>query len=235
MFELWRRMVARLWRRSLDRDLDDELQFHRDMKERDMGERAAAQRGRSNPLLIRERARDAWGWRWLDDALWDITYALRQFRQNPSFAVTAVATLAIGIGINATVFTVTNAMLFKGFPHVDPDNRILYIATAGGKSSYPDFEDWRAQAKSFTGMAVVDSGGLRLRLGDERSAAETYDATELSANAFQVLEQRPILGRDFSSADEALGRPAGDDSHSRVVGASVSQRSRHHRSDDTDR
>jgi predicted permease len=204
MSELWRRIAARLWRRSLDRDLDEELRFHLDMKERDTGDRAAAQRALGNPLLLRERARDAWGWRWLDDGLWDFRFGLRQFRQNPGFTATAVLTLGLGIGINATVFTVTNAMLFKGYPHVDPDNRIVYIGTAGGES-YPDFEDWRAQATSFEGMAVVSSGGLRVRVRDQRGVPETYDATQLSANAFRVLEQRPILGRDFASSDEAPG------------------------------
>ena len=117
--ELWRRLAARLFRRSLDRDLDEELRFHLDMKQRDTGDRTAARRALGSTLLVRELAQEAWGWRWLDDALWDIRYALRQFRQNPSFTATAVLTLALGIGINAAVFTITNAVLFKGFPSID--------------------------------------------------------------------------------------------------------------------
>ncbi|HWF85619.1 MAG TPA: ABC transporter permease, partial [Vicinamibacterales bacterium] len=205
MRELWRRIAALARGRALDRDIEEELQFHLDMKERDTGNPAAAQRALGRQILIRERARDAWGWRWLDDAAWDIRYALRQFRQNPGFTAAAVLTLAVGIGINATVFTVTNAMLFKGFPHVDPDNRILYIVSTGGNSSYPDFEDWRAEAKSFTDLAVVNSGGLRLRLHDRYRGPETYDGTQLSANAFRVLGRRPVLGRDFAAADEIPG------------------------------
>lgn len=153
------------------------------MKARETGSRAAGQRALGNTLRVREGARDAWGWRWLDEVLGDVRYALRQFRQNPGFTAVAVFTLALGIGINATVFTVANAMLFKGFPHVDPDNRLLYISSRG-TTSYPDFEDWRAQAKSFGDMAVVHTGGLRYRLGDQAGSSELYDATRLSANAF---------------------------------------------------
>jgi hypothetical protein len=69
----------------------------------------------------------SWSWRWVDEVLWDIRYALRQFRQNPGFTAVAVLTLALGIGVNAAVFTVTNATLFKGFPLVYRNDRLLYI------------------------------------------------------------------------------------------------------------
>jgi len=81
--ELWRRVHAWLRRRSLDRDLDEELSFHLEMKARETSDAAAAKRALGSPLLLREYARDAWGWRWLDDMLWDIRYALRMFRRIP--------------------------------------------------------------------------------------------------------------------------------------------------------
>ena len=90
---------------------------------------------------------------------------------------------------------------------MDPNNRLVYLGsgTSAGGVSYPDFEDWRTQATSFEGMAAVRHGGLRLRLGDERGVPDTYDGTELSTNAFHVLGQRPLLGRDFAAADAAPG------------------------------
>jgi putative ABC transport system permease protein len=143
-------------------------------------------------------------WRWIDDALGDARYAVRQFRRHPGFTVVAVTMLALGIGVNSAVYTVTAAVLFRGFPGVDPENRLLYISSRGN-TSYPDFEDWRAQSKSFDGMAVVANGGLRYRLSDQPGSSEMYDATRLSANAFRVLGQAPILGRDFATADESPG------------------------------
>jgi putative ABC transport system permease protein len=209
--ELWRRIEAWLRRRSLDRDLEEELRFHLDMKAREVGDRAAARRALGSSLLLRERAREAWGWRWLDDMLWDIRYALRQFRRHPGFTAVAVLTLAIGIGVNATVFTVTNAMFFNGFPHVDLDNRIRYIGTRSdtgmqsGGVSYPDFEDWGTQTKSFDGLAVVGNGGLRLPIADQDDSPEIYDGTQVSVTAFQVLRQTPVLGRDFAPTDGRSG------------------------------
>jgi predicted permease len=136
----------------------------------------------------------------------DIRFSFRAWCKNPGFTAVAIATLAVGIGVNAAVFTITNSVLFRGFPHVDPDNRILYINRSGCcEISYPDFMDWRSQAKSFRGMAVVSSGGLRLILSDQSGVPETCDGTQLSANSFQVLGQKPILGRDFAASDEAPG------------------------------
>jgi predicted permease len=146
------------------------------------------------------------------DLLDDVRFSFRTMIKNPGFAVMAVTMLALGIGMNTAVFTVTNAVLFKGFPHVDPDNRILYIGTLkegrGYGVSYPDFEDWRTQAKCFRGMAVVSNGGLRLILNDQNSVPETCDGTLLSTDSLQVLGQKPILGRDFAPSDAKPGAPA---------------------------
>ncbi len=139
--------------------------------------------------------------------LGDVRFSFRTLIDNPGFAAVAVATLALGIGINAAVFTVTNAVLFSGFPRVDPGNRLLYIGTNRGVS-YPDFEDWKTEAKSFRGMAVVSNGGLRFLLNDRTGAPQACDGTELSANTFRVIGRQPIIGRDFAASDEMPGAQA---------------------------
>lgn len=199
-----------LHRGELERQLDAELRFHFD-------EHVAAniRKGMSEPEArraarlefggleqVKEECRDARGFQLLDSLLQDVRFALRTFRRNPGFAVVAVATLAIGIGINAAVFTVTNTILFKGFPLVYRNDRLLYISGNGGMS-WPDFADWRAQAKSFEGMAAV--ADRQTSLNDNIGFAETCAGTRISSNAFQLVHQRPILGRDFTASDEIPG------------------------------
>jgi putative ABC transport system permease protein len=139
--------------------------------------------------------------------LGDVRFSFRTLIDNPGYTLVAVATLALGIGINAAVFTVTNAVLLRGYPGVDPGNRLLYLGTNRGLS-YPDFEDWKAQARSFRGMAVVSNGGLRFILNDRSGAPEACDGTELGADTFRVLGQQPIMGRDFAASDETPGAQA---------------------------
>jgi putative ABC transport system permease protein len=138
----------------------------------------------------------------------DLRLSCRALINSPGFTVVAVTMLALGIGVNATVFTVTNAVLFKGFPLVQRNDRLVYITPKGSNCcvSYPDFLDWRAQAKSFEGMAIVH--GVGKILSDPSGFAERLDATEVSANTFQLVGQRPILGRDFAPSDEIPGAPA---------------------------
>jgi predicted permease len=137
-------------------------------------------------------------------------YAVRALRRSPGFTLTAIATLAIGIGVNAAVFTVTNAVLFKGFRLVERNDRILYIDTRehgrGCCVSYPDFEDWRAQATSFADIGTV--ADLRITLSDNSGFPESYTASLVTANAFRLLGVRPILGRDFAPSDETPGAAA---------------------------
>jgi hypothetical protein len=78
--------------------------------------------------------------------------------RTPGFTTVAVMTLAVAIGINAGVFTIARAVLFGGYPGVDPDNRIAYISAP---QSNTEFQYWKARANSFSGMAAVDLFALR--------------------------------------------------------------------------
>jgi putative ABC transport system permease protein len=143
---------------------------------------------------------------WMESWMSDLRYAIRMMRKNPGFTATAVAMLAAGIGLNAVVFTVTNTVLFKGFPGVRDNDRLLYItARRSGGASYSDFEDWRAQARSFQGMALVH--GVQQTYSEQDGYPETLYATEVTANTFSLVGQKPILGRDFTAADDVPGAP----------------------------
>lgn len=137
------------------------------------------------------------------DWLGDVRFGLRALAKNPGFTVVAVAMLAAGIGINATVFTVADAVLFKGFPTVAQNDRLLYISNGGCCISYPDFQDIRAQAKSFQGMGITH--GIGDALTDGAGYAQRVEITEVSSDTFRTVGRRPILGRDFEPADQAPG------------------------------
>ena len=105
----------------------------------------------------------------VDDVRWDVRYALRQFRQHPGFTAVAITMLALGIGVNAAVFTLTNGILFQRNSACRPDesHRVHLGDFAGASASYPDFEDWRAQATILRWqLAVVLIWRIANRLDD---------------------------------------------------------------------
>jgi putative ABC transport system permease protein len=212
--ELWERLSGFARGRQHDRDLDEELAAHVELAAEEYLRRGIsreeAQRLASvklgSPLAAREQAGDQRSLPGMESWIADLRYAFRMMRKSPVFTATAVAMLAAGIGLNVIVFTVTNTVLFKGFPGVRDNDRLLYItARRSGGASYPDFEDWRAQARSFQGMALVH--GVQQTYADEDGYPESFYATEVTANTFSLVGQKPILGRDFNAADDVPGAP----------------------------
>jgi len=195
-------------------DLERQLASHMTLLEDDFRRRGltpeqsrrAARRAFGSIEQTKDLHRDARSFVWLDDARRDGRYALRMLRKNPGFTTVAVTMLAVGIGVNTAAFSLANTMLFKGFPSVVRNDRVLYIgcqrAAGGCGVSYPDFEDWRSQATSFAGMALVN--GFDLTLTDS-GVPETMFAAQVTANAFTVIGQRPFIGRDFTSFDATPG------------------------------
>ncbi len=140
----------------------------------------------------------------------DIRFALRTLAANPGFTAVAIIALSLGIGVNAIMFTITNAVLFKGMPF-DKHDRVLYLATRNPKHaewiiglSYPDYLDWSA-AKSLHGVAAWS--GTSANLSDNTGLPEQYQGSRITSNSFGLTGQKPILGRDFMPADAAPGAP----------------------------
>ena len=117
--------------------------------------------------------------------------------------VIALLMLALPIGVNLAVFTVANTALFKGFPLVQENERILYLTTTKNAVSYPDYQDWQSRAQSFERIAL--SRGVFTTLGIDGAAPATHFTTQLTANAFALLGVKPILGRDFLASDQEPG------------------------------
>lgn len=125
------------------------------------------------------------------------------------FTIAAVTILALAIGLNVTVFGIADAMLFRGFPLVKDNGRLLYMQERRPGNvcclAYPDFADWQAQAKSFEGMAFI--AGKPTRIGDNGGRTADVAAESISNNGFRLLGVAPSLGRDFTPEDEAPGAP----------------------------
>jgi putative ABC transport system permease protein len=146
----------------------------------------------------------------VDALFYDLRFAVRRLRRDRAFALAAVAMLALAIALNVTVFAIADAMLFRGYPLVARNDRLVYLQERyqTGPSpvcciSYPDFETWRAQTRSFDGLAFVGERVINLRDRDGRPL--DLQAFIVSANTFALLGVRPMLGRDFVPSDEAPG------------------------------
>jgi putative ABC transport system permease protein len=141
--------------------------------------------------------------------LQDLRFAQRRLVKDRWFTVAAVVALALGIGANSAVFTLVNAVLLRGLPFDQPE-RIMWIDThdARGRNfgvSVDDYVDWRAATRTFAGMALVQSGQPNLS-GDGR-LPEAYPGGYITANAFDLIGVKPILGRGFVGADDAPNAP----------------------------
>ncbi|MBV8673490.1 MAG: ABC transporter permease [Acidobacteriaceae bacterium] len=131
----------------------------------------------------------------------DVKYALRQLRKSPGFAATAILTLAIGIGANAVVFSVLNALVLRplALPHSDQLVFLERMPVESPTQSYLDYRDMRDQAATFSGLAAYRFSAGALDTGNNPSAIWFYEA---SGNYFDVAGIQPYLGRFFHAADE---------------------------------
>jgi predicted permease len=212
------------WQRLRNRDrleceLDAELRYHFDRQVDDnvrMGMSEAEARRRARLDLggddqLKESCRDARGTRWVDDIGQDLRFAARLLLKDRWFTLPAVIALALGIGMNGTMFTIVNAMI-RGLP-VDRPERIMSIHARDGAGrwrgfgvSYLDFRNFQAATNRFAGLAAFSQSTISL--GDDGRAAERASAAHVSANAFQLLGEKPTLGRDFVPDDDRPGAPA---------------------------
>jgi predicted permease len=205
---LLHRLKALVRRGRLDRDLEDELRFHIEMRQQKTGlDPLAARRRFGNLTSFQEVCREMWTLGSIEILWQDIRYALRTLRKSPAFTGVAVFALALGIGANTAIFSVVNAVVLKPLPYRDPGRlallwgnvRRMKVERRG--TSYPDFVDWRSQGKSFDGMAAYNPVGVTLTGGDE---PERVKCERVSAAYFPILGVNPILGRTFLASEDVV-------------------------------
>ena len=143
-------------------------------------------------------------------ALWqDVRYAARLLVKDRWFSIVAALALALGIGVNATVFTFVNAVLLRGLPFDHPD-RIMWAGTRNAKSedrglSILDFEDWRARAKLLDHLVLWQ--GFAFNVSDSGREPDRFQGVYISWDIFKAIGERPIIGRDFLPEDDKPGAP----------------------------
>jgi putative ABC transport system permease protein len=133
----------------------------------------------------------------------DLKHSLRAFRQSPSFTVTAVAALALGIGANTAIFTVIDAVIFQPLPYPDSD-RIVNVGRPGsGAVSEPLYAYWTQNNPGFEDLAAYHAGAsMNLITGDKPQLVET---TTASRSYFRLFGAHPVLGRIFTAAEDSPG------------------------------
>ncbi|MGI8499319.1 MAG: ABC transporter permease [Gemmatimonadaceae bacterium] len=144
----------------------------------------------------------------METFLQDVRYALRTLARSPGFTLVAVSCLAIGIGVNTTIFSIVDTIFVKALPFVQPD-RLVDIrevqqrhANDRAGPSYRNFLDWRDESRAFSAMAAYDDRSLTLSGTGE---PERVIGGVISANLFDLIGVRPALGRGFRADEDQVG------------------------------
>jgi macrolide transport system ATP-binding/permease protein len=195
-------------RRRREAELEDEIQSHLQMAARDRMERgespADAERSTRKEFggvsLVKEVTRDMWGWTWVERLVSDVRYGARTLRRTPGFTLAAILTLALGIGINTTIFSLFYGLVLRPLPVKDPGSvvnayRHVEHESRDGVFSYPEFVYYREHNQAFLGLAAF--GGARMTLTGQDGAGETVHATVVSGNYFTLLGKDAAVGRTF--------------------------------------
>ena len=226
MGSVLRRLLFFLRRNQFDRDLEDELRFHEEMKAHALADaggmsrdeaRAAARRRLGNRLRLREQSRDAWVFPTAETFAQDLRHALRLIRRDPVFTATALATLALGIGLNTAIFSVAYGVLWRPLPYASPE-RLVIISTAqqtgrGVRTFWTwaptSYEALRPRVTALEHLAAYNSIDAQLSgVGEPLQVP----AVEVSPNFFATLGVGPARGRAFLT-----GALAPDDDRTAIV------------------
>ena len=209
------RLRALLRGGELDRDFADEMQAHLEMATEDNMRRGLApEEARRQTMLrlggttsLQSRHRDARGFRALDDLAQDLRFAARLMTKERWFTAAGVAAIALGIGANTVGFTIVNAAFLRGlpFPEADRLQAISWRPQASRRApiTVRDLDDFRSQSASFSGIAAYTFSAINI--SDDHAAPEQTQGARVTANHFDVLRQRPALGRTFAAGEDQRG------------------------------
>ncbi|PYT67794.1 MAG: hypothetical protein DMG39_23005 [Acidobacteria bacterium] len=221
------RLRALFFRRRMDEELQEELQFHIDMQarknQRNQSDREAKRQARlqfGSVVRATEECREERGISSIGIAARDLRFALRMLRKSPGFAAVAILTLALGIGANTAIFSVINSVLLSNLPVKDPqqlvfltnpDEQGLEIGFADGNRdfvTYPEFQQLEQNNQAFSGVLAASNFTARisveLQTADSAANGAPARISMISGSYFSVLGVTPILGRAFGPEVDKL-------------------------------
>ena len=216
--KLRQRLRALADREALDGELDDELRFHLDQQIArfvDQGMDPAAAHTEALRLFggvekVKEECRDERRVSLIDQFVQDVSYAVRTLNKSRGFALLAIATLALGIGANAAIFSVVNGVLLAPLPYLDGDELMVVVARAPGAGmpranfTIREFYEYRDEAET---LELVEHHGMNFTLLGH-GFPRTVSTGVVSHNFFDVLGLTPQYGRTFVATDEQVGAEA---------------------------
>jgi macrolide transport system ATP-binding/permease protein len=212
------RLLGLFQKNKRDAEMAEEMRAHLDLLiERNIAAgmlphdaRNAALRQFGGVEQVKEIAREQRVWRWADEFLQDLRFGARMLFRNPGFSILAILCLTLGIGTNAAALSWIEGILIRPYPLVAHQNRMFALGgttrgvTEGHGLSYPDFVDLEKNSTLFESFIVDRIVGTTLSVGDR---AERATGGIVSANYFDALGVRPVLGRGFRP-EEGTGRNA---------------------------
>jgi putative ABC transport system permease protein len=216
--EMIRRVFYYLGRDRFDRELREEMDFHLEMMREEDWPAAGPQWGDTryqatrqfgNQTLLQEVSREMWGFRSIETLMQDLRYASRMLIKKPVFALAAIATLAIGIGLNSAIFSVINSYLLEPMPYKDSGRLVQMwgsVNQPGGEQitvSPADFGDWRKQASSFESMSAYN---IYLPSLAQPTGAVQVEGAVVTTNFFDTLGVQPAIGRNFAPDEDQPGK-----------------------------
>ncbi|MBV9760802.1 MAG: ABC transporter permease [Acidobacteriaceae bacterium] len=204
-------------RRRVERELAAEMAEHlaekvERLRQEGHSEQEAALLARrqfGNVSLIEEDSRAAWGWNGIEQFWQDVRFASRVLWKAPGFSATAIAVLAVGIGMNTAMFSAVRAVLLSALPYPEPERMVQLNQTAEDghlmNVSGLDFHDWRAQSRTIESMAAYGVDAVTL---SGNFPARRARMAAVGGGFFHVLKTGAAMGRTFSAEEQKPGGPA---------------------------
>jgi len=219
MRPLWRRVFARLRgllrAEAIRREIAEEVEFHIEMRTAENVRRGMtpeearrdAERRFGNRMRIKERGYEVKGGRWVETLWQDLRFGVRVLLKSPGFTFVCAVSLAVGIGVNTTVFSFINTVLFKSLPVSNTDG-LVYVLEGDQRnsyrsSSYANYLDYREQNEVFSGLMAHAPVPLLMTFNER---VEELNSEVVSGDYFSVLDIKPLVGRALMPEDN---RPDG--------------------------